>query len=285
MVIRRKILSSIKPDHLTLLAWYSTNNVFQAQELCDDLHSFQSSTLENDLLIVLDTAVKNHHSFGALAPACLNWLVTNYDTCTGSILEHLIRTKPKMVNDLLPHLDIANQMKLIRIAPGIVSRSNYIRTFENSTQEELAEGIYPLISDKTTGDTREKMLLALVAAQFKKADTVDSIINTAKTREAEWKLRGSSVSPRATEAMLKLAKTEILTRLKDERAISTQAVADFMAKNRTTHYFFCMPFQLTMFSTSSTKAYNLYGKRDKFEAAVAKEVERGEAEFRAVMGA
>ena len=132
---------------------------------------------------------------------------------------------------------------------------------------------------------REKMLLAFVAAQFKKADNEDSILLLAKTLESDWKHGGSYMSPRATEAMLKLAKTEILSRLRDERATLSPVIADFMAKNRTTHHFFCMPFQLTMFSTPSTKAYNLFGKQDAFQAAVAKEVKRGEDEFRAVMGA
>lgn len=296
---RRDILSSIKPDHSTLLKWYYVKDVFQAQKLCDDLSSFKSDTLDNDLIIVLNDAVKEKYTFGMLGPACLNWLVANYDHSAQSILDHLIRTQATMVNDLLSQLDTANQMRLILIAPSMVAQTQFMNVFANAAKESLSRSAYDDISTKMlsaiTGSSkstkqenvlaREKILLAFVAAQFKSVDNVDSILTIARSFEFEWNQSGSYMSPRATEAMLKLAKTEILSRLSDECATPSRDVAAFMAKNRTTHHFFCMPFQLTMFSTPSTKAYNLFGKRDAFQAAVAKEVKRGEDEFRTVMSA
>ena len=86
--------------------------------------------------------------------------------------------------------------------------------------------------------------------------------------------------------MLKLAKTEILYRLKTNSSeIPSQDIADFMAKNRTWHHFFCLPFQLTMFSTTSTKTYNLYSETQTFYKAVDDDIASGEREFTALMNA
>lgn len=295
-VTRCNILFSIKPDRIKLLEWYHGNDVFHAQKLCADLPLVMPATKATDdyILDLMGDAVSKNARFETLELAWLDRLVENYESnCI--ILEHLIHTQPEMVTSVLSELKRANQMKLICIAPHIVPQKKFIDIFNNLSNSDLSQTAYSAISTKMLSVkdkskkqenilARERILLAFVAAQFKKVDKVDYILSFANTYEYEWKKNGSYMSPRATEAMLKLAKNEILTRLKDKSAGPTKDVANFMAKNRTTHHFLCMTYQLTWFSTSSTKAYNFFN-RDKFAAAVDKEVERGEAEFRAVMGA
>ena len=269
---RYEMLGTIRPDNNTFLNWYSaTPNFIFSQKLCNDLFSTYGNydTTYKRMLQLMTTAANQKLCFEALELPCLERLINSYSTDSKVIINHLIETQPLMFKDL--NDDCKKQL-------NVIYQDVYQKMFDNMTGAINAES-NPKQKQKNILQ-REKKLLSLIHDAFKNQSNAHDIRTLALRLEQEWKDAG--FSPRSIEVMLKLAKSEILLRVRDGFSPSTE-VANFMAKNRTTHHFFCMPFQLTMFSTSSTKAYNLFCQPDKFYAAVDQEVERGEREFKAAM--
>jgi hypothetical protein len=130
--------------------------------------------------------------------------------------------------------------------------------------------------------TRDQLLLTVVTEIFKKETSVDAIVKLALDTETAWKADGR-YSPAVLSAMLKVAKTEVLSRLAADLNTPKKGVEAFLAKNRTTHYFFCMPFQFTMFSTPSMGVYKDMTAHKDVSLALEREKARGDEEVSQVM--
>ena len=275
---RRQMLMNANTflDSNILLNWYTNEKgLFLAKTMYDDFLTLLPLTYSNQLILdVMTTAANKNLEFEALDSMSLSGLIDKHSTGFNTVLHHLVKKQPLLL------LELPYEKKPIL---STVFQNVYENTFQAMTAEI---NVSCSSKDRQTNIIkREKELLPLVRAAFKNQVNAAGVKDFALQLEAQW-IQDKQFSPKSIEVMLKLAKTEILYRLKTNSSeMPTKDIADFMAKNRTTHHFFCLPFQLTMFSTTSTKTYNLFSETKKFYNAVDRDIASGEREFTALMTA
>lgn len=233
-----------------LLKWYSdSRGTFYAQKLLDD-----TVKIGRDLALAQQTisfAASKKAPFEALEPGALAWLlVPSVAGEDGLIWSHLIK-QPK----LLSAVPSENKQQLF----------NVIKMVYEQTQH-----------------SPEKELVALARTAFEQAPSAEAVVDFAFKLEFDWK-HDNRFSAKSIEVMLKLAKINVLSRLKAQSDAPSEKLESFLGKHRTTYHFLCLPFHLTLFSTTSTKTYNLRKNASEFNQAVDKDVAAGQAEYQAFM--
>ena len=263
-------------DSNILLNWYTNEKgLFLAKTMYDDFLTLSPMVYSNRLILrVMTAAADEKLDFELLDSTRLSGLIDKYSTDFDPILHYLAGKQPA----LLPVLPDEKKPMIAEVLQNVCA----------DTFRTMTDAINAARSSKQSQKEiikREKELLPLVRAAFKNQVNAAGVKDFALQLEAQW-IQDKQFSPKSIEVMLKLAKTEILYRLKTNSSeMPTKDIADFMAKNRTTHHFFCLPFQLTMFSTTSTKTYNLFSETKKFYNAVDRDIASGEREFTALMTA
>lgn len=275
--LRRKMLTNVTNnlDPNTLLNWYTNSKgLFLAKTMYEDFLTLSSVVYSNRLILdVMTTAANGKLDFEMLDSRNISELIDKYSTDFNPILHHLARKQPT----LLLALPYEKKPMIAKVLQRV-----YMDTFRTMTDAINVVSSSKQRQKKIT--EREKELLPLVRAAFNNQMNAADVKDFALQLEAQW-IEDKQFSPKSIEVMLKLAKTEILSRLKtNSYETPTPDIAHFMAKNRTTHHFFCLPFQLTMFSTTSTKTYNLYTEHKKFYEAVDRDIASGKREFTALTG-
>lgn len=249
---RTTILAVEAVDNLVLTAWYNDPyEFFYAQTLADDLLKTNQSAVFDAMCF----AASQNWNFEPLSSNLLSCLLeSNLSEKSQVILKYLVTNQPQ----LLVSIPVEKRPVLFERICGI-----YDETYVAGADQGLL--LY------------EQSLLAQVKTAFEYALDAKAVVDFALKLESQWK--ADQLSYRSIEIMLKLAKTNILSRLKTGSDLPNEQLAQFLGKHRTTYHLFCLPFHLTLFSTTSTKTYQLYSNSTAFYQAVDTDMAASQREY------